>query len=123
MLNGLFWQSVFGRLAGYEDVNDADRLVLDPVMRLVVGGCADDAQAASATQLGRFETETLALAENRVVLANLKGAWINRFHDRRRLKYIVQTMDRSGSPTHAEQESTQIRASRRTPTPCKGQNT
>ena len=37
-LDGLFRQSVFGRLAGYEDVNDADRLALDPVMRQVVGG-------------------------------------------------------------------------------------
>ena len=37
-LDGLFWQSVYGRLAGYEDVNDADRLALDPVMRQVVGG-------------------------------------------------------------------------------------
>jgi hypothetical protein len=46
-LDGLFRQSVFGRLAGYEDVNDADRLALDPVMRQVVGGHAVDAQAAS----------------------------------------------------------------------------
>jgi len=41
-LDGLFWQSVFGRLAGYEDVNDADQLALDPVMRQVVGGRAAD---------------------------------------------------------------------------------
>lgn len=32
-LDGQFWQSVYGRLAGYKDVNDADRLALDPVMR------------------------------------------------------------------------------------------
>ena len=56
-LDGLFRQSVFGRLAGYEDVNDADRLARDPVMRQVVGGRAVDAQAASASQMGRFETE------------------------------------------------------------------
>ena len=68
-LDGLFRQSVFGRLAGYEDVNDADQLALDPVMRQVVGGRAVDAQAASASQMGRFETETLALAENREALA------------------------------------------------------
>ena len=43
-LDGLFRQSVYGRLAGYEDVNDADRLALDPVMRQVVGGRAVDAQ-------------------------------------------------------------------------------
>ena len=60
-LDGLFRQSVFGRLAGYEDVNDADRLALDPVMRQVVGGRAVEAQAASASQIGRFETETLVL--------------------------------------------------------------
>ncbi len=30
-LVGLLRQSVFGRLAGYEDVNDAERLALDPV--------------------------------------------------------------------------------------------
>ena len=30
LLTGLFRQSVFGRLAGYEDVNDAQRLVDDP---------------------------------------------------------------------------------------------
>jgi hypothetical protein len=27
----LFRQSVFGRLAGYEDVNDANRLAVDPI--------------------------------------------------------------------------------------------
>ena len=32
-LIGLLRQSVFGRLAGYEDVNDADRLGRDPAMR------------------------------------------------------------------------------------------
>jgi hypothetical protein len=31
-------QSVFGRLAGYEDVNDAERLRHDPAMRWIVGG-------------------------------------------------------------------------------------
>ncbi len=36
MVEGLFRQSVFGRLAGYEDVNDAERLSLDPAMRAIV---------------------------------------------------------------------------------------
>ena len=34
-LAGLFRQSVFGRLAGYEDVNDAERLGRDPAMRAI----------------------------------------------------------------------------------------
>jgi len=103
-LNGLFRQSVFGRLAGYEDVNNADRLALDPVMRQVVGGRAVDAQAASACQMGRFETERLALSENREALADLNGQWIDRFLERNGLKYIVLDMDSSVSPTHGDQE-------------------
>jgi hypothetical protein len=102
--DGQFRQSVCGRLAGYEDVNDADRLALDPVMRQIVGGRAVDAQAASATQMGRFETETLALPENRAALADLNGQWIDRFHDRKGLKYITLDMDSSVSPTHGDQE-------------------
>ena len=35
-LVGFLRQSVFGRLAGYEDVNDAERLSRDPVMRAIV---------------------------------------------------------------------------------------
>ncbi|NIP69006.1 MAG: IS1380 family transposase [Planctomycetales bacterium] len=105
-LDGLFRQSVYGRLAGYEDVNDADRLALDPVMRQIVGGRAVEAQAASASQMGRFETGTLALPENREALADLNGQWIDRFHDRNGLKYIVLDMDSSVSPTHGAQEGT-----------------
>ena len=47
-LAGLFRQSVFGRLAGYEDVNDAERLRHDPAMRWIVGG-----KAAQGLQLHR----------------------------------------------------------------------
>ena len=36
-LAGLLRQSIFGRLAGYEDVNDAERLCRDPAMRWVAG--------------------------------------------------------------------------------------
>jgi len=39
-MTGLFRQSTFGRLGGYEDVNDADRLGRDPAMRWIVGGHA-----------------------------------------------------------------------------------
>src|SRR5213083_3788538 len=59
-LAGLFRQSVFGRLAGYEDVNDAERLCHDPAMRWIVGGKAAQRSAASPSQMGRFETQWLA---------------------------------------------------------------
>src|SRR6516165_1741523 len=51
-LAGLFRQSVFGRLAGYEDVNDAERLRHDPAMRWIVGGKAAQGCAASPSQMG-----------------------------------------------------------------------
>ena len=59
LLVGLLRQSVFGRPAGYEDVNDAERLCRDPAMRWVVGGKAPMDRAASASQMGRFETDWL----------------------------------------------------------------
>ena len=46
-MTGQFRQSVFGRLGGYDDVNDADRLGRDPAMRWIVGGKAIERQAAS----------------------------------------------------------------------------
>ena len=76
MLVGLLRQSVFGRLAGYEDVNDAERLARDPAMRWVVGGHAVARQAASASQIGRFETEWLASDKNFAALTELCGRWI-----------------------------------------------
>jgi hypothetical protein len=79
-LVGLLRQSVFGWLAVYEDVNDADRLSLDSVMRQIVGGRAVDAKAASESQTGRFETDVLAKADNRVALADLSGRWIDWVH-------------------------------------------
>jgi hypothetical protein len=51
-LVGLFRQSVFGRLAGYEDVNDAERLRHDPAMRWIVGGKAAQGCAASPRASG-----------------------------------------------------------------------
>ena len=103
-LTGLFRQSVFGRLSGYEDVNDADRLGRDPAMRWVVGGRAVAKQAASTSQMGRFETEFLAADENLAALADLSGQWIDRVHARYPPKAIVLDMDSSVSPTDDEQE-------------------
>ena len=103
-MTGQFRQSVFGRLGGYEDVNDADRLGRDPAMRWIVGGKAVDRQAASTSQMGRFETELLATDANIEVLAGMNGAWIDKVHDRRPPKMIILDMDSSVSPTHGEQE-------------------
>jgi hypothetical protein len=104
LLVGLLRQSVFGRLAGYEDVNDAERLCRDPAMRWVVGDRAIAGFAASASQMGRFETKWLCRPENLAALADLSGQWIGKVHQRRPPKMIVLDMDSSESPTYGEQE-------------------
>jgi hypothetical protein len=103
-LAGLLSQSVFGRLAGYEDVNDAKRMCRDPAMRWAVGDQAIAGSAASASQMGRFETKWLSRPENLVALADLPGQWIDKVHQRRRPTMIVLDMDSSESPTYGEQE-------------------
>jgi hypothetical protein len=103
-LAGLLRQSIFGRLAGYEDVNDADRLCRDPAMRWVVGDRAITGSAASASQMGRFETKWLSRPENLAALADMPGEWIDKVHQRRPPRIIVLDMDSSESPTYGEQE-------------------
>ena len=103
-LVGMLRQSVFGRLAGYEDVHDAERLCRDPAMRWVVGDRAITGSAASASQMGRFETKWLSRPENLSALADLPSQWIDRVNQRRPPKRIVLDMDSSVSPTYGEQE-------------------
>ena len=104
-LVGMLRQSVFGRLAGYEDVNDAERLRYDPAMRWVVGGKAVVGRAASASQMGRFETRLLTVEKNLTALSDLSGQWIDKVQARRSTGSILLDMDSSVSPTHGEQEN------------------
>ncbi len=96
-------QSVFGRLAGYEDVNDAERLRHDPAMRRIVGGKAAKGRAASPSQMGRFETRWLAGPGNLRALADLSGQWIDRVRGHRSTDEVILDLDSSVSPTHVEQ--------------------
>jgi hypothetical protein len=101
---GFLRQSVFSRLAGWEDVNDADRLCRDPVMRQLVGDRAVMNGAASASTMGRFETEMLTQPDNLAALIDLPGHWIDAVHDKRPPKVITLDMDSSESPVHGDQE-------------------
>ena len=103
-LAGFLRQSIYSRLAGYEDVNDADRLARDPVMRQLIGDRAVKSGAASATAMGRFETEMLTQEANLAILADLPGQWIDAAHDRRPPQTITLDMDSSESPVHGDQE-------------------
>jgi hypothetical protein len=97
-------QSVYSRLAGYEDTNDAEQLSLDPAMRHVVGGQARECKAASSSQLGRFETDVLTRPGNLRLLMDLPGRWIDRINQRRPGRKLILDLDSSVSPTHGHQE-------------------
>src|SRR3954464_763848 len=103
-LAALLRQSLFSRLAGYEDLNDAQRLRVDPAMRTVVGGRARDHTAASTSEIGRFETETLTTRENLSRLMDLSGQWIDRAHRHRKFTRFDLDMDSSVSETYGQQQ-------------------
>src|SRR6266852_5814798 len=52
----LLRQSVYSRLAGYEDLNDAERLYQDPAFRLIGSEKIWDRGAALTSRLQTFET-------------------------------------------------------------------
>ena len=58
-LADLLRQSVYSRIAGYEDVNDAERLSQDPTFRLIGAEKIWERGAAPTSRLQSFETELL----------------------------------------------------------------
>ena len=81
-LVGLLRQSVYSRLAGYEDTNDAERLADDPTMRVVVGRRGGpERPAASTNTMSRFETEVLTQDGNVEGLGRVNATWVDRSDD------------------------------------------
>ena len=100
----LLRQSVYSRLAGYEDTNDALRLARDPAMQAVVGRRALEKQAASTNTLSRFETEVLVTEDNLRGLGQLNAKWVDHAMAQTRHQRIILDMDSSESPVYGEQE-------------------
>ena len=69
----LLRQSIYSHLAGYDEPNDAVRLSKDPAMRVVVACSGSDHNAASTSEMGRFETETLTEEKNLKGLAQMNS--------------------------------------------------
>jgi hypothetical protein len=74
----LLRQSVSSRLAGSEDVNDAERLCHDPTFRLIGSEKIWDRGAALTSRLQSFATEMLAPGENLAGLARLNRELIGK---------------------------------------------
>lgn len=104
VLMALLRQAVYGRLAGYEDTNDADRLRIDPAMRRIGGGRARERAAASTSLMSRFETEILTRDKNLQALTDLCGQWVAEANRRFRMKELIRDPDSSESPSHGRQE-------------------
>ncbi|MFC1485994.1 transposase, partial [Candidatus Latescibacterota bacterium] len=85
----LLRQSVYSRLAGYEDVNDAERLSIDPVMRAITGKKDKGKQAASANTMGRFETDILTQHDNLASLSDINGRWVQKAMSKTTHKRII----------------------------------
>src|SRR5262249_29626304 len=91
-----FWQSVFGHLAGYEDVNDAERLRHDPAMRWIVGGKAAQRSAASPSQMERFDKPVVARYQGKVsrIYFRADAAFampeVYEFLEAERIKYAIR---------------------------------
>ena len=104
-LVGLLRQSVYSRLAGYEDTNDAERLAQDPTMRIIVGRRGGpERPAASTNTMSRFETEVLTQDGNVEGLGRLNAAWVDRAMRHTAHRRVILDMDSSESPVHGEQE-------------------
>ena len=100
----LLRQSIYSRLAGYDDTNDAERLSQDPAMRVVVGWQGPDRNAASTSEMGRFETETLTEEKNLKGLAQMNSQWVEGAMVHTPHQRVILDMDSSESPVHGQQE-------------------
>jgi hypothetical protein len=101
----LLRQSIYSRLAGYDDTNDAERLSRDPAMRVVVGWQGSARKAASTSEMGRFETELLTQKDNLRGLEGLNVEWVKRAIIRTVHSRIILDIDSSESPVHGQQEA------------------
>ena len=103
-LADLFRQSVYSRLAGYEDVNDAERLSQDPTFRLIGSEKIWERGAALTSRLQSFETEMLAEEGNFAALARINRELIGRVEAIDSPQRVVLDMDSTEIPVYGEQE-------------------
>jgi len=100
----LLRQSVYSRLAGYEDLNDAERLSQDPTFRLIGSERIWDRGAALTSRLQTFETEVLAENRNFAGLARLNRELIGKAESLGSPYRTVLDMDSTEIPVYGEQE-------------------
>jgi hypothetical protein len=103
-LADLLRQSVYSRLAGYEDLNDAERLSQDPTFRLIGSRKIWERGAALTSRLQSFETELLTQADNLAGLAALNRELTARAETIDSPRRVVLDMDSTEIPVYGQQE-------------------
>jgi hypothetical protein len=104
-LPDLLRQSIYSRLAGYEGVNDAERLAQDPTFRLMGSERIWERGAALTSRLQSFETELLTQEENLSGLAAINRELIARAEAIDSPQRVVLDMDSTEIPVYGQQEN------------------
>ena len=103
-LPDLLRQSISSRLAGYEDLNDAERLSQDPTFRLIGSEKIWDRGAALPSRLYWFETEVLSQDENLDGLSRINRELLAKAVAVDSPQRLVLDMDSTEIPVYGEQE-------------------
>src|SRR5450759_1047765 len=104
-LADLLRQSVYSRIAGYEDVNDAERLSQDPTFRLIGSEKIWERGAALTSRLQSFETDLLTREENFAGLTAINRELIAKAEAIDSPQRIVLDMDSTEIPVYGQQEN------------------
>jgi hypothetical protein len=103
-LADLLRQSVYSRIAGYEDVNDAERLSQDPTFRLIGSEKIWERGAALTSRLQSFETELLTQEENLAGLEAINRELVAKAEAVDSPQRVVLDMDSTEIPVYGQQE-------------------
>jgi hypothetical protein len=103
-LADLLRQSVYSRLAGYEDLNDAARLSQDPTFRLIGSKKIWERGAALTSRLQSFETELLTQPDNLAGLATLNRELVAKAEAIDSPRRVVLDMDSTEIRVYGQQE-------------------
>jgi hypothetical protein len=103
-LTDLLRQSVYSRLAGYEDLNDAERLSQDPTFRLIGSKKIWERGAALTSRLQSFETELLTQTDNLAGLARINRELIAKAEAIDSGRRVVLDMDSTEIVVYGRQE-------------------
>ena len=103
-LADLLRQSVYSRLAGYEDMNDAERVSQDSTFRLIGSEKIWERGAALTSRLQSFETELLTQNENLAGLGTINRELISKVETIESPQRVVLDMDSTEIPVYGQQE-------------------